>query len=95
MTFCCILPIPYENALILSKIGLFLGQNWLWLPKVYQNVRFWHFAIKQTPPKIQFRWGLFYNILLYLAHNPVKNASIPLKLPYFLSKNWLWLPKVY
>jgi hypothetical protein len=47
-------PQPYENALILSKIGLFLVQNQLQLPKVYQSLRIQHFAIKQTPPKIKF-----------------------------------------
>jgi hypothetical protein len=33
--------------------------------------------------KFYFSWGLFYNILLYLARNPVKKPSIPLKLAYF------------
>jgi hypothetical protein len=47
-------PQPYENGLVLTKIGLFLVQNWLQLAKVYQNVRIRHFAIKQTPTKILF-----------------------------------------
>jgi hypothetical protein len=42
---------------------------------------------KKGPKKVfSFRWGLFYNILLYLARNPMKITSFPLKFAWFLSK---------